>query len=130
MGKFFTIEEMCRSNTARAKKLRNDPDLFVADNLNYLIDNLLDPIRERFGGPITVTSGYRNPILNRIVMGSATSQHLTGEAADLVCSDNKCLFNLIRESGLPFDQLIDEEGYAWIHVSLKRSGNRRQILHL
>ena len=67
--------------------------------------------------------------------GVARSQHTKGEAADIRCvsdsrAENKRLFDLIVASGLPFDQLIDEYGYDWVHVSFRDGANRRQILHV
>lgn len=137
MGKYFTIKELCASQTATNFNIDNTPSGEVVNNLNYLIDNLLDKIRERYGAPIYVTSGYRSSRLNVKVGGVATSQHLNGEAADIttrMIGSNKVLFDLIRtmveEGEIEFDQLIDEKNYSWIHISLKKSNNRNQILHL
>ena len=94
--------------------------------------NVLDPIRRMWGRPIIVNSGYRCPKLNAAVGGSATSQHMKGEAADITAGDptkNKELFDMIERSAIPFDQLIDEKGYRWIHVSYRPNG-RRNVLHL
>ena len=94
---------------------------------------MLDPLREWYGKPVTVNSGYRCPQLNRMVGGAASSQHLKGEAADITAGskeENRKLFDYIK-SHLPFDQLIDEKNYSWVHVSYKRDGNnRKQILKL
>lgn len=79
-----------------------------------------------------MTSGFRSPRLNEAVNGVPSSQHVKGEAADITVGnpeDNRKLFELIRTSGLAFDQLIDERSYAWIHVSYSAE-NRCQILHL
>ena len=109
------------------------PPLQEAGNLKALADNVLDPLREWYGKPITVNSGYRCPQLNRLVGGAASSQHLKGEAADITAGSkeaNRKLFDYIK-SHLPFDQLIDEKNYSWVHVSYKRDGNnRKQILKL
>lgn len=134
MGKYFTIPELCKSDTAVQRGIDNTPTAEIEQNLTELIDKLLDPVRELFGGPITVNSGYRCEQLNKAVGGSKTSSHRTGCAADITVgsfSDNVRLFNLILSSGLTFDQLIDEYNYSWIHVSYKPDGtNRQQILHL
>ncbi len=132
--KHFTMNEMIRSATAKRHGIDNTPSPEVAYNIRALVDNILDPLREAWGAPIIVDSGYRCPRLNKIVKGSATSQHLTGQAADIHTisdkpADNKRLFDLIRTLKLPFDQLIDEYGYNWIHVSYSPR-NRRNILHL
>lgn len=97
------------------------------------MDYCLDPIRELWGKPIGVNSGYRSPELNRAVGGKTTSQHQRGEAADITTGSvegNRKLFELIQASGIEFDQLIDENGYKWLHVSYVSRGNRKQVLHL
>lgn len=132
MSKYFSIQELTRSSTAAARGIDNTPPPEVAERLQRLIDGLLDPVRERWGKPITVNSGYRCPELNRAVGGVATSQHCRGEAADITAGSperNLELFNLIASGGLPFDQLIDESHYTWVHVSYS-TNNRRQVLHL
>ena len=94
---------------------------------------MLDPLREWYGNPIHVNSGYRCPPLNRLVGGAPTSQHTKGEAADITAGskeENRRLFEYIRRN-LPFDQLIDEKDFAWVHVSFRRDGNNRgQVLKL
>ena len=131
--KYFTIEELCRSTVAQQRGIDNTPTDEIKENLEYLIDNLLDKIREDYGNPITVNSGYRCDELNEAVGGVSNSQHRTGEAADITVGnieDNKVLFDLIKDSGLEFDQLIWENGGVWVHVSLKRDNNRKQILEI
>lgn len=135
--KYFTIDELCHSDTAQAKGIDNSPSAVVRGNLEALVSNVLDPLREAFGKPIIVNSGYRSTLLNNSVGGAKNSQHTRGEAADITAEDvkdNKQLFEIIREN-LPFDQLIWEKGTrtypAWIHVSFKREGrNRKQILKI
>ena len=137
MAKYFTLNELTRSTTASAEGISNVPSQEAADNLMYLANNLLDKIRERWGAPIKVNSGYRSPKLNERLKGSKTSQHMTGQAADIttgMAGSNKVLFDLIRtmqkDGEIEFDQLIDENNYTWIHVSLKKTGNRNEIKHL
>lgn len=129
--KHFTIKELSASTSAAEKKIDNTPDAAATINLKALVEMILDPAREGVGRAITVSSGYRSSALNTAVGGAATSQHCKGEAADLTCgtrSLNKELFDFIRVN-LPFDQLIDERDYLWIHVSYKRSGvNRGAVL--
>lgn len=131
--KYFTIGELCASSTADARGIKNTPMLQEAGNLKALADNVLDPVREWYGKPIYVNSGYRCPQLNRMVGGKPTSQHLKGEAADITAGskeENRKLFAYIR-ANLTFDQLIDEKNFSWVHVSFKRNGeNRKQIIHL
>lgn len=132
--KYFTIPELTKSATASRRKIDNTPSATVIANLTALVDNILDPLREAWGAPIIVTSGYRCVRLNAAVGGVKTSQHMLGQAADIRTvsdkpADNKRLFDLIVKLGLPYDQLIDEYGYNWVHVSYS-SRNRRQILHI
>lgn len=132
MGKYFTIGELCASRVASARGIDNAPPPEGAVRLEALIENLLDPLRKLWGSPIWVNSGYRSKALNSAVGGAPNSQHLRGEAADITVGSRKAnerLFELILQSGLQFDQLIDESGYSWLHVSWTASP-RRQVLHL
>ena len=82
--KYFTIGELTNSATAKSLNVSNSPSLEVVENLTRLIETILDPLREAYGHPVTVTSGFRTPELNKILKGSPTSQHVRGEAADLI----------------------------------------------
>lgn len=130
--KFFTIKELCRSKTAKKLGIDNTPTAQAVDNMTRLIKVVLDPLREAYGKPITVNSGYRCPALNKAVNGSRNSQHMTGEAVDITVKSkkgNKWLFDYIKDN-LPYDQLIDEYNYSWVHVSLDADMcNRREIIH-
>ena len=132
--KYFTISELLHSDTAVAKKIWNGANREQEDNLMALVGAVLDPLRTLYGRPITVNSGFRCAALNRAVKGVSNSQHLRGEAADIDTGsavENKKLAQLIVKNHIPFDQLIDESSYAWVHVSYKRVGNNRgQILRM
>ena len=130
--KYFTINELIKSTTAQNKGIKNIPSKEEENNLVALVENVLDPLREAYGKPIIVTSGFRCKALNKAVGGASNSQHLTGEAADIrtqsdTKEDNKKLFDLIQKLNLPFDQLINEYDFNWIHVSYS-DRNRKQIL--
>ena len=132
--KWFALKEFVKSNTAARLGIDNNPSEDVKKNIELLVEKILDPLREKFGKPIIVTSGYRCKELNKAVGGAAKSQHMSGEAADIRTvgdskSANKELFNLIIELGLPFDQLINEHDYDWVHVSYGKR-NRRMILKM
>ena len=120
--KYFTIEEMTKSSTATAKHIDNTPNQTAIDNLTKLIEIVLDPLREWYGKPIKVNSGYRCEALNEAVGSKAKkSQHLYGEAADITAgskTENEKLFNYIKDN-LPFDQLINESNFSWVHVSYR-----------
>ena len=129
--KYFSISEMLKSDTAIKQRLWNGAPKEAEENLRALVDEVLDPLREAYGRPIRVTSGYRCPKLNRLVDGSPNSQHMRGEAADIqpVVGNEADLPELARiliENG-KFDQLIIYP--TFIHVSYKRLGwNRKQVL--
>ena len=120
--KYFSIKELCKSSTAKKLNIDNTPSAEIEKNLTVLIEQCLDPIREAFGGPIMVTSGYRCPQLNAACGGSPTSEHKTGFAADIDTSDNTRLWEVITSGDFKWTQLIneypDENGEpSWIHIS-------------
>ena len=130
--KYFTIKELTKSSTAQRKGIDNTPSAEVQKCLVDLVEKILDPLREAYGQPIVVTSGYRSPRLNKAVGGATSSQHCLGQAADIRTvsdkpSDNKKLYDLIIKLKLPFDQLINEYGFDWVHVSYGPK-NRKQVL--
>ena len=129
IGKYFTLDELTVTSTG----IPNEANGTVQFNLRNLVESILDPAREKLGLPIKVNSGYRCPAVNSKIGGAKSSQHLTGEAADLDCSDNAKLFNLIHDNFL-FDQLIWEGGNDiqpdWVHVSYKTQGNRCEVLKM
>lgn len=132
--KYFSYEELTKSIIAKNKGIDNTPSTEIKKNLKALVDNILDPLREAYGKPITVTSGYRCPKLNTAVKGAKNSQHIKGQAADIngvkdLRSENKKLFDLVIKLNLPYDQLIDEYDYNWVHVSFSNKP-RKQILHI
>lgn len=130
--KYFTIEEMTKSSTATAKGIDNTPSKDIEAKLQKLIEAVLDLLREWYGKPIRVNSGYRCEALNEAIGGSKTSQHCLGEAADITAGskeENEKLFNYIKDN-LPFDQLINESDFSWIHVSYREGRLRKQVLAL
>jgi hypothetical protein len=144
--KYFTLKELTRSDTATKNKIDNTPTDNAVKNLTALVDKVLDPLREMYGKPIYISSGYRCPRLNKAVGGVAGSQHKTGQAADIqqvkkIIQDgeevtvvdheaNRRVFKLIEEN-FDFDQLLWENGGRWIHVSYRADGkNRRQVKRL
>lgn len=127
----FTLEEFTRSATATERKIDNRPtNENVVKNLQRLA-NYLQRIRNCYGKPISISSGYRCKELNAVIPGaSKSSQHVSGEAADLQTgskAENKRLFEIIRKIG-GFDQLIDENDYAWVHVSYRAGRLRGEVL--
>lgn len=136
----FTLEELTDSETARRRGIDNTPSEAVVQNLRMLAERVLQPIREEYGHPITVTSGYRCVRLNTAVGGAKASQHLTGCAADIKCSYTskaylfRLILKMVREGKIHVGQLIWEYGTtdepAWIHVSLPSATKRNQVLYL
>lgn len=129
--KHFTIKELCRSDTARRLGIDNIPPASAVKALHELVDHVLDPLREAWGGPIHVNSGFRCHELNRLVGGTPYSQHQRGEAADITVGSptrNRRLLALIKRLNLPVDQCIDEKGCRWIHVSHRAGHNRRLFM--
>lgn len=136
LSKNFTLSELTYSSTANANKVNNTPDRWELENLKKLCNEVLQPIRDKWDDSIFINSGFRNPIVNRLVKGSTSSQHLKGQAADITVgskSRNKKLFDMIVEmmenEEITVGQLIDEKDYSWIHISLPYK-RVNQILHL
>ena len=130
--KYFTIEEMTKSSTAKANGIDNTPSEEGVLKLQKLIEAVLDPLREWYGKPIKVNSGYRCEALNKAIGGAKSSQHMLGEAADITVGskeENKKLFDYIKDN-LEFDQLINESNFSWVHVSYREGRLRKQVLAL
>lgn len=126
---FFTISELTFSETATRKAITNTPNKNQVIALNALCINVLDPLRESLGVPVHINSGYRSLVVNWAVGGSSTSQHLKGEAADLVVAGSELLdvARQVAKLKLPFDQMIYEG--KWLHLSHAINGKqRREIL--
>jgi uncharacterized protein YcbK (DUF882 family) len=124
--KHFTIQELSTTNTG----LQNIPSITEQKNLRKLVENVLDPLRELYGKPIHVNSGYRSPLVNRKVNGAVNSDHVKGMAADITAGsreENKKLYELIRDN-FTFRQLINEHDYKWVHVSYNENDNKKQEL--
>lgn len=134
----FTLQELTYSSTAEANNITNTPDKHQLENLTNLCNTILEPIRKKYGEAIFVTSGFRNPILNRLVGGANNSQHKEGEAADIKCNDNAKLFYLIKEmierKEITVGQLIwekgDDKAPQWIHVSLPTDRHKNEIFKI
>lgn len=129
----FDLAEFVKSDTATRMGIDNTPAFQEVENIARLVVNVLQPLRNAYGKPITVNSGYRCQALNKAVGGSPTSSHMKGEAADITAGskeENKVLFELVKKLNLSFDQLIEEKEFSWVHISYRKGNNRNQILHL
>lgn len=128
--KYFTINELCASTTADKLKIDNTPTSRIVKGLTSLVDNVLDPLREAWGKPLTVNSGYRCPKLNKAVGGVSTSHHLNGLAVDITTGnavDNRRLYQLAIDMKLPFTQLIGKKyNFNWLHIGYDPADSRHQ----
>jgi hypothetical protein len=127
LSKNFTLLEMTYSQEATRAGLDNTPTAEHIKSMILLCSSILQPLRDKVGLPIVISSGYRSANLNRLVGGSALSQHTTGEAADFMIPSLSVeqVVDIIREMKLPVDQCINEYD-TWVHISHKR--NRNQFL--
>jgi hypothetical protein len=132
----LTLREAIKSNTATRLGIDNTPEQWEINNLRAIAENIFQPVRDHFGVPIGVSSGYRCKELNKAIGGSKYSQHMIGEALDIDADiygrvTNAEIFNYIKNN-LEWDQMIwefgDDDEPNWVHVSYKESGsNRRQL---
>lgn len=131
LTKNFPLRELLRSQCAT--RLGYDeqfnPSQQVIDNLQQLCVHVLQPLRDSLGRAIFVNSGYRCPRVNQAVGGSPSSQHLLGQSADIEAGHLTIeqLYQRIKNSSLPYDQLIQEFD-QWVHVSFNPAGGRRECL--
>lgn len=130
--KHFNLSEFFRSSTAAKSSIKNEPSpderATIVRNINLLVDNVLDPVRDKFCTPVIITSGYRCPQVNRLVGGANNSQHMSGCAADFRIEGGTYLtmrqvFFYIYDT-LEFDQLIYYRSKNFIHVSYVPNCNR------
>lgn len=129
ISKNFSYKEFEDSEKAKEMHITNViKTVAVRDSVKALVDNVLQPLRDKWGEPMVINSGYRCPELNKAVKGELTSQHLKGEAADIRCSKPLELAQLAYDMGLPYDQMIL---YAtFVHFSHKLTGvQRKQVLY-
>lgn len=134
ISEHLTLAELIRSESAKRQGLSNMPTPEHIENLKALAENIFEPIRAHFRVPIYISSGYRSKQLNKLIGGAKNSQHNLGEAIDIDMDGhshditNKDIFDFIVAK-LPFDQVINEFNYAWVHVSYKKNGpQRHQVL--
>lgn len=138
--RYFTLNELVKSDTATKKGIDNTPTRFVMRNLTLFVNTLLDDLRSAWGSPLKVTSGYRCPALNKAVGGVENSAHLYGLAVDIVPmnGDFNNFVTFVKRwfrKRTDFDQVIEERagGSRWVHIGWKQPdtlNQRRQIFDL
>ncbi len=130
ISKHISLQEATESPTALRMGIDNTPNAQVLENMKLVAETCFEPLRKWYGKPIKINSFYRCPELNAAVKGSATSQHVKGEAIDISAgskTENKKLFDWLK-GNVVFDQLINEYDFTWVHVSYNKLANRKQIL--
>ena len=137
LSKNFSLAEFTESNTATRNGIDNNPSAEHIHNLVELCENVLQPLRDRIGSSIRVTSGYRSEALNNAIGGSKTSDHSHGRAADIKLVINGVniseeLYHGIKAMGVPFKQLIwefgDDDTPQWVHIAFDKDNNKMQCL--
>jgi hypothetical protein len=136
----FSLAEFTRSQTATRRHIDNTPPPTSIPVIKDLCHNILEPVRLHFNRPVTISSGYRSPELNRLIGGVPTSQHIwTAEYAavdfEITGADNEFIFDWV---GLhcPYDQLILEfhtpgqPSSGWVHVSYSLTNNRHEAFRI
>ena len=135
LSKSFTLNELTKSQEATRLGIDNTPSEEHTENLKILCENILQPIRDFYGMPVSVSSGYRSAALCEAIGSSSKSQHTKGQAADfeIFGITNKDLADWIT-ANLDYDQCIlefwnpNEPNSGWVHCSYNSTGNRKQYL--
>ena len=135
LSKSFTLNELTKSQEATRLGIDNTPNEEHILNLKLLCENILQPFRDFYGMPVSVSSGFRSPNLCEAIGSSRTSQHARGQAADfeIFSVANKELAEFIIKH-LDYDQCIlefwneNEPNSGWVHCSFNSQGNRKQFL--
>lgn len=130
LSRNFTFEELTYSRIAIEHGLENVPAPLAFQSLKNLATYLLQPLRDRYGSAIAITSGYRNETVNLLAGGVKNSQHTKGEAADCYIAEGpEKLLEILKASGLDFDQAILYRRKKFLHLSYRERFNRRQVLY-
>ena len=132
----ISLKELTKSESATRFGISNEPTEEALSNLQKLATHILQPVRDHFGKPLIITSGYRSPELCVKIGSTTTSQHTKGQASDFEIGGiaNKDLSDWIHQN-LDYDQLIlefwkpEDPNSGWVHCSYKGEGqNRKQYL--
>ena len=136
LSQHFTLGELCK--TSVKTKDGNIPSHVHIENMKRLC-RWLERLRQRCNQPIIINSAYRSPQVNKAVGGAATSNHLTGCAADIRCKGIEqairyacILLDISDESQEEFDELLIEQkkNSLWVHFAVRPEGNRRKVMFI
>ena len=135
LSKSFTLNELTKSQEATRLGIDNTPNEEQIQNLKILCEKILQPLRDFYGMPVSISSGYRSVALCEAIGSSAKSQHTKGQAADfeIFGVPNKEVAEFIVKN-LEYDQCIlefwneNEPNSGWVHCSYSSNGNRNQYL--
>jgi hypothetical protein len=135
LSKNFTLNELTKSQEAVRLGIDNTPSKEHIENLKILCEKILQPIRDFYGMPVSISSGYRSVALCEAIGSSSKSQHTKGQAADFEVFGitNKQLADFVVQN-LDYDQCIlefwnpNEPNSGWVHCSYNSAGNRKQYL--
>jgi len=135
LSKSFTLNELIKSQEAIRLGIENIPNKEHIENLKILCEKILQPLRDYYGLPVSISSGYRSVALCEAIGSSAKSQHTKGQAADFEIFGvaNKEVSDFIIQN-LEYDQCIlefwneNEPNSGWVHCSYSINGNRKQYL--
>lgn len=134
LSQHFALEEMVKSDYAIRHGIDNSAPLPIIDALRDLCNTTLERVRSYIGNgkPLDITSGYRSPVVNQGIGGSATSQHMKGEAADFTIrgmSNRFVVEAIMKHKSIPYDQLILEgDDSGWVHISFSKHRQRMEVL--
>jgi zinc D-Ala-D-Ala carboxypeptidase len=138
ISEHLSLKEVTKSNTALRLGISNSPNKEQLENLKLVAENVFEPIRNHFGVPIGISSGFRGNRLNKAVKGSLTSDHCHGKALDIDADiygglTNAEIFYYIKDN-LDYKQLIweygDDNEPAWVHVSYDPNNNKKTTLKI
>lgn len=130
ISKHISYTEATRSSAAKAANIENKPGVVEIAAMKLLAEKVFEPLRVWYGKPIIINSFYRSSHVNKLVGGSKSSQHVSGQAIDITAGskeENKKLFDWLNKN-VEYDQLINEYNYSWVHVSYRKNNNRNQVL--
>lgn len=134
MNNYFQLYEFLQSETAKKKGIDNFPSFDIVANLSFLVDEVLNPLREAYGAPIRISSGYRCEALNKAVNGASESGHLYGSCVDMIVSGDIRKFGqfvkqFLDSHSIKYDELIFEKSgkTEWLHFAWKGKDERQRM---